>query len=488
LTAVLLISLSLLFLWTAFRSAAVDPADWNVTLLGLAVLALSTSLRKRTPPLPPAIAWPLLLLPAWCLFQLAPLPAAVVNWISPSRGALASALHGLAPASSFLPLSVAPSATLIDWLRVAGAVLVFLIVRELAWRCSDNDAPWIVVLPLLSVACLEAALGLIQSYTGASGSMGAHGTYASRDHFAGLLEMALPFPVMCGIAALWRGRRRFSSPLRPALIACLSFAAGALLLLGAIHSLSRMGFIASLFALGVLGASAVRRKIWLLAVPFAGLLLFLFLPPGVLIMRFADLASADQIAAQDRVEVWRETIPLIRAYSITGCGLGAYESAFMPFKRKTPMLTDSYAHNDYLQYLAELGLPGFVLLAWLLAAIVLQTVRAASLHAAPPGRALALACLASMLALFLHSLVDFNSYVPANIFAFAWVAALGCSGIFAPKLSGGAAGLVIDVSPGQLKGSSFWSSDIQDTLGMRLPGAAGHDGDANFPGTAPRHG
>jgi len=38
--------------------------------------------------------------------------------------------------------------------------------------------------------------------------------------------------------------------------------------------------------------------------------------------------------------------------------------------------------------------------------------------------ALAIGCLASMIAMLLHSLVDFNMYVPANGMVFAWVAGI----------------------------------------------------------------
>jgi hypothetical protein len=97
-------------------------------------------------------------------------------------------------------------------MRLGGYLLVFLIVRDLAWRLRDSA--WLPALPLLGVAAFEAGQGLIQSY--APGSYGiAKGTYVNRNHFAGLLEMCLSFAVLYPIAPLRRTRSRQVSPAAP---------------------------------------------------------------------------------------------------------------------------------------------------------------------------------------------------------------------------------------------------------------------------------
>ncbi len=410
--AAALFCLSAAFVWTLVRDAGVHPADWDITVLVVAVLTAVLHVRPCAPPPDRALAWPLLLLPAWVLFQLLPLPAGALAFLSPTR----AALH---PSAG--PLSVAPALTLAAWMRLAGAILVFLTVRELAFRIAPRRSPWLLVLPLVAVALLEALLGLAQFYSAASGAQAmARGTYVNRDHFAGLMEMALPFPVMYGIHVLRLKRSHLESPLGPALIASGAFAVAALLLLASIHSLSRMGFIAALFALAVLAAAALPRRARLIAAPVVFVALFIYLPPNQLIARFASLSTPDQIAAQDRLEIWRQTLPLVAAYPATGCGLGAYVSAFMPFKRSTPLHTDNAAHNDYLQYLAELGIPGFALGL----VLAVRILAAAARRHRTSLRPLALACLASLAALLLHSLVDFNSTIPANAFALAWISGI----------------------------------------------------------------
>jgi O-antigen ligase len=194
-----------------------------------------------------------------------------------------------------------------------------------------------------------------------------------------------------------------------------------------------MGFLSALFALAILGIAAVPRKRWLLALPVATLAFFIYLPPNQLIERFADLSTADKLASQDRLYVWRETLPMISSYRVAGCGLGTFESVFPRFKRHAPLIVDNFVHNDYLQYLAELGTIGFSLGLLLLTAIVASALRAASRHSSIFGRALAVASLASLGALLFHSVADFNTYIPANAFACAWICAIAASANFSSR-------------------------------------------------------
>ena len=86
---------------------------------------------------------------------------------------------------------------------------------------------------------------------------------------------------------------------------------------------------------------------------------FVVLPTNEWIARFAAIAQTEDISGDSRALIWRDTLPMIRDYWVTGVGMGAYEPAFYQYKNVAPMATVYYAHNDYLQYLAELGIVGF---------------------------------------------------------------------------------------------------------------------------------
>ena len=105
-----------------------------------------------------------------------------------------------------------------------------------------------------------------------------------------------------------------------------------------------------------------------------------------------------------------------------GCGLGAYESCFLPYKSSWPEQTTGYAHNDYLQVMAEFGLPAFGCLLALAALAYGTALRRTG--AKNPARWLAIACVGGLSAILLHSFVDFNLYIPANGLLAVWAAAM----------------------------------------------------------------
>ena len=104
---------------------------------------------------------------------------------------------------------------------------------------------------------LQALLGIVQC---AAGAEIATGTYVYRNHYAGLLEMSLPFAVMLGVHVLTQNRDHLRSPARPAVQACPRFGSAVAILVSVIESQSRMGFTASMAALFVIGALAARSR------------------------------------------------------------------------------------------------------------------------------------------------------------------------------------------------------------------------------------
>ena len=255
----------------------------------------------------------------------------------------------------------------------------------------------------MALALLEAALGLAQYFSNQPGGV-AHGTYVNRNHFAGFLEMGLALAFGLGIER----RRTHRTPRGAAAIV-----AGTVILAGIVHSLSRMGFTAALAGLAA-GMAAMMGKKALVCGAAAALALFVYLPPDRLIARFAELASSEEITADQRVQIWRETLALTSSYRVFGCGMGGYKSAFLKHKRVAPMNTVDYAHNDHLQIPAELGWAGWGLCL----AAGMGVFRKAG---AKP------ATLAALAAIGLHSLVDFNLYIPANAMTVAWVAGMAAS-------------------------------------------------------------
>ncbi|MBI3695408.1 MAG: O-antigen ligase family protein [Acidobacteria bacterium] len=398
--------------YAVFCSGGVVPADWNLCLLALGLLMVwyGAGVSQIAPPLDQAFAWLSLIWVGYAVLQAVPLPLGLVRVLSPARAEIAAALEPIALGSRFASLSVVPHATLAHAARLAAYTAIFLLVREITARLPEK--PWAPAFPVIAVALMQACLGLVQYRAGAAH---AHGTYVNQNHFAGLLEMALPFPVMHAVAIVRRHRRL---SVMMALQACALIAAAALMLAAIVCSFSRMGFLAALASLALAGSLALpARRRWAAIAVVAGS--FVFLPPDQLIGRFGRLTPTEH-AAGARLELWRETRPLIAEYPLTGAGLGGFESAFLKHKRTGLEFRDDYAHNDYLQLLAELGICGFLIGAALLAMVVVRTAQAVARQSSE-ARYVSLACLAAMAAMLLHSLADFNLYIPANALVLAWI-------------------------------------------------------------------
>ena len=86
------------------------------------------------------------------------------------------------------------------------------------------------------------------------------------------------------------------------------------------------------------------------------------------------------------------------------------------------MNTVEFAHNDYLQMVAEIGFVGFAILLVLGVVVVGKALAASSQPVGAEERYLGIACVGSLTAIALHSFVDFNLYIPANALLFVWIA------------------------------------------------------------------
>lgn len=122
--------------WAVFRMGSVLPADRFVSALAFAVVALALFLFARRAELAPRLSrwvlWPAVTLPAYAALQLVPLPVGVLRLVSPARAEQVDALGSMVAGVRYAPLSVMPSATLRQALTLAGCLLIFLVVRELA--------------------------------------------------------------------------------------------------------------------------------------------------------------------------------------------------------------------------------------------------------------------------------------------------------------------------------------------------------------------
>jgi len=315
------------------------------------------------------------------------------------------------------------------FLLFAGYAIVFFLARGIVRKTLDT--PWLAMLPIMGIAAWQGVLGLSQFLSPRAPP--AHGSYAIRNHFAGMLAMSLPFALAFAGAALTSRPLRGPLPAGLALRAGVGLAAAALIGVGILASLSRGGLAAcaaSILVMAILESSAWLRgkRKWpiLLALGLVAVLALAVLAPAQLTERLTN------VTFEGRVEVWHDTLHLIAAYPIFGTGLGGYVSAFEKFKTSEFEYVQDYAHNDYLQFLAELGVIGFAIAAALLLTALNRAVRTSQQSPDPGIHWLAVACGGALAAILVHSTVDFNLYVPANATLLAWICGITAGGLVDP--------------------------------------------------------
>jgi O-antigen ligase len=183
---------------------------------------------------------------------------------------------------------------------------------------------------------------------------------------------------------------------------------------------------ATLAALGMIGVAALRVALrygisWV-RIGVAAILLFalgsgaLVAVNPVLVKKFLDRGETDPYNYQ-RTQIWRGTVSMIARYPVTGVGPGHFyyiAKLFTPsvdgaiaHYRKWPNI----AHNEYLQFVAETGVPGALLLFATGGYILLLAWR--KTKSVTPDKSLAQeAALLTAAGLGAHALVDNNWTVP----------------------------------------------------------------------------
>jgi O-antigen ligase len=144
--------------------------------------------------------------------------------------------------------------------------------------------------------------------------------------------------------------------------------------------------------------------------------------------KVAERLQSTSIEKESRDEVSRDTLAMFLDSPLLGTGAGSYKYVYPHYKGDdvTSAKLYDYAHNDYLQFLAEFGVIAFL---FLVASVLLPfywAVQAMRVRRRPINQGLGFASAMGIIAIMIHSTVDFNLQIPANAFMFMFILAIGC--------------------------------------------------------------
>lgn len=126
---------------------------------------------------------------------------------------------------------------------------------------------------------------------------------------------------------------------------------------------SRGGFLGLVAGVGYLVWRSRKRK-RNAAVLFVLLVVPMFMVPRSPMKRLLHPEYADQMGSQTRQASWSAGLKMVRAKPLTGIGLGLYKPLLGTYSNNPNF--HQIAHNTYLEYAAELGVPALLLFLWLL--------------------------------------------------------------------------------------------------------------------------
>jgi O-antigen ligase len=268
------------------------------------------------------------------------------------------------------------------------AIFILFMVSFELFTC--HEVPRTFLQSFLYFGFATTVLALLQHWTSGgkalwyfqSGYPDLLGPFQNRNNFAAFIELLLP-------VALWQALCLRGNSTLYLGMAAVMFAA-------VIASASRAGSalmaaeLFAFFAVARLHRIASTRRVRAMA-----LKMFVFGAIFTVVAGWRMLwqRMQDPNLLRYRGEILESTLAMIRGKPWTGFGPGTYQTAYPAFARFDSGLIVNYAHNDWLQWATEGGLPFFIMLF----AVALWSIRPAIRSVWGLG----------LVAVYLHAIVDY---------------------------------------------------------------------------------
>jgi len=254
-----------------------------------------------------------------------------------------------------------------------------------------------------------------------------YGPYVNHNHYAGLMEMLVPIPLVLSLTRL--------APTRIRAIA----AAAAAVMVGTIFlSGSRGGMLAIIAELIILAALLVKQTRSVRTAIGVGIFLtivvtlLVWVGGSELSHRIATVGmSQSEISNDVRMNIDRDAFRMFLKRPVLGWGLGTFPVVYPQFRTFYTNFFVNQAHNDYLQLLAEMGLLGFGTMIWFLVTIGTGAIKKIGKWTVEISGATTLACVLGLCGILVHSVFDFNLQIPANAALFYVLCTLAAAAPFA---------------------------------------------------------
>jgi O-antigen ligase len=300
-------------------------------------------------------------------------------------------------------------------LYTAYGLLVFLVVQCVRRTSQVNALAFMISAYGFALAMFALLQGLSSNgklYWVRSPQWGGwiYGPYVNHNHYAGLMEMLTPIPLVFSLTRYAHGARRTLGAVSAAMMAGTIFLSG-----------SRGGmaaFLVQMTVLAVIVATQKKRKSAFAQVIFLMIVCAVLVRLGgaELTRRVLSVQTEAQaeLSGGTRMEIYHDAFQMFKNRPILGWGLGTFPTVYPQFRSFYTTFFVNATHNDYLQLLTEMGGLGFVVMLWFMVIVYRNAIRKLKDWPSTVDGPVALAAMLGCTGIVVHSFVDFNLQIPAN--------------------------------------------------------------------------
>lgn len=388
------------------------------------------------------------------LMQLIELPIALLNIISPNTLLIKQLA---APNIQWASIALDPTQALIANLKGFSYLLLLVSVLILV---NNFKRLKLLLVTLIIAGTWQAFYGSLQALSSNEYSLFVHlpnsstanGSFVYKNHFANFLLLSLAIGIGYLVATLNQTKSNKThrrEQLKQLLLTIISGKAAlrialAIMVIALVLSRSRMGNSAFFMALTITGLLAL----WLMKNKPKSLMLLLislFLIDTVILGSWFGIDKVKQrieqttLQSEIRLEVNEYSFELVRQFPEVGTGGGSFYSSFPMVQGKDVYSYFDHAHNDYMQFAIEYGLPATIWLGLFVLLSLYNAVMAMKERNSRVMQGVGFACTMAIIGMLIHITVDFQLQAPANaayfhiILALAWLSRYGFKANYVDK-------------------------------------------------------
>ena len=431
-----------LLAWLPIPLGSNRPWAWNIFELASYALFAFSAYKYRQTLFPRLSVYklPIALFTGFLFYvfiQTIPLPSTLLSLLSPE-----SANMYLTAGVSTAPISIDAPQTFISLYKSVAYFCVFLTTLLL---CDELKKIKRLMLLIIFAGLFQAMYGALEILFGAETSwifqipvkQNATGTFVYKNHFANFLMLCLSVGVGYLVSTLLTSKPTGGGhqKLRNFLSMFLNGKAFvrialAIMVIALVMSRSRMGntaFFLSMTVVGLLSLFLIKKRtkgLTLLIISMFIIDMFI-LSAWFGLDKVKDRIEQTSLSTETRDEVVIDSIPLLQDFALTGSGLGTYYTAFPQYTGDEVYAFYDHAHNDYLQFAIELGIPVTFLVFMLPLLALWQCVKVLKHRKSSMAKGAAFGVLMSIVGMAIHISVDFPLQAPANATYFIVILAIG---------------------------------------------------------------